>query len=123
MRMRNGFERALVQHQPAGLTRLEIDPAAQRVIAGLVQGNLVRPGVNGYVIPAGDVSALAQSLQTVLGSEETSRAMGAESLRIIQDYSFDQNISGIRQALHALSPGFPLASTSQPQAQDSQHES
>jgi glycosyltransferase involved in cell wall biosynthesis len=112
--------------EPWGLAVNEVMNAARPVIVSDQVGcqrNLVHPGANGYVISAGDVPALARSLQTVLGSEETSQAMGAESLRIIQDYSFDQNISGIRQALHALSPGFPLASTSQPQAQDSQHES
>jgi hypothetical protein len=33
--------------------------------------------------------------------------MGAESLRIINGYSFEQNVLGLRQALHAVAPGFP----------------
>jgi hypothetical protein len=32
--------------------------------------------------------------------------MGVESLRIIQDYSFDHNVLGLRAALEALVPGF-----------------
>jgi hypothetical protein len=38
--------------------------------------------------------------------------MGAESLRIINSYSFEQNVSGLRQTLHALIPAFSLVKTS-----------
>jgi glycosyltransferase involved in cell wall biosynthesis len=67
--------------------------------------NLVQDGKNGFVYPAGDTAALANSLSRVLAGD-TGRQMGIESLRIIQDYSFDQNVHGLRTALEALVPGF-----------------
>jgi hypothetical protein len=42
----------------------------------------------------------------VLANEQTWQAMGAESLRIIQEFSFEQNVVGLRQALQTLVPGF-----------------
>jgi hypothetical protein len=35
--------------------------------------------------------------------------MGAKSLRIVAQCSFEQDVSGLRQALHALIGGFPAA--------------
>ena len=72
------------------------------------QKNLVHDGVNGLVIEAGDVHALAQALRVTLSRFQAAQAMGAESLRIIQQYNFDQNVAGLRQALHAVTPGFPV---------------
>ena len=97
--------------EPWGLAVNEVMNAGRPVIVSDQVGcqkNLVHPGINGCVIRAGDVDALAQSLQTILASEQTAQAMGAESLRIIAEYNFDQNVSGLRQALHAVAPGFPL---------------
>jgi glycosyltransferase involved in cell wall biosynthesis len=73
------------------------------------QKNLVHDGVNGCVIPAGDINALAESIRTVLASREARRAMGAQSLRIVNEYNFEQNVAGLRQALHAVTPGSPLS--------------
>jgi glycosyltransferase involved in cell wall biosynthesis len=95
--------------EPWGLAINEVMNAGRPVIVTDQVGcqkNLVHPAVNGYVIRAGDVDALAQSLQTILASEQTAQAMGAESLRIIAAYNFDQNVSGLRQALHAVAPSF-----------------
>jgi hypothetical protein len=35
--------------------------------------------------------------------------MGAQSLRIVNEYNFEQNVAGLRQALQAVTPGFPLS--------------
>ena len=70
------------------------------------QRDLVQEGVNGFVFKALDVRALADCLRTILASEEVWKSMGAESLRIIQDFSFEQNLFGLRQALEAMVPGF-----------------
>lgn len=99
--------------EPWGLSINEVMNAARPVIVSDQVGcqkNLVHPGVNGLVIPAGDIVALTQSLQTILASAQTAKTMGAESLRIINEYSFEQNVSGLRQALHAVAPGFSLES-------------
>jgi glycosyltransferase involved in cell wall biosynthesis len=76
------------------------------------QKNLVKNGVNGRVVREGDIEGLAEALRIVLLSRETGQEMGAESLRIINSYSFEQNVSGLRQALHALMPAFPLIEAS-----------
>lgn len=98
--------------EPWGLSINEAMNAGRAVIVTTEVGcqkNLARHGVNGCVIPAGDIDALAESLRTVLATRETAQAMGAESLRIINEYNFEQNVAGLRQALHAVAPGFPLA--------------
>jgi glycosyltransferase involved in cell wall biosynthesis len=100
-------------HEPWGLVVNEVMNAGRPVIVSDQVGchrNLVQDGVNGYVVKAYDTQALADSLQAVLGTEETCQAMGSKSLEIIQAYSFDQNVSGLRQALHHVVPGFNVLS-------------
>jgi glycosyltransferase involved in cell wall biosynthesis len=102
--------------EPWGLAINEVMNASRPVIVTDQVGcqrNLVQHGVNGCVIPAGDVNALAQSLQTILANAQSAQAIGAESLRIIAEYNFDQNVAGLRQALHAVAPGFPLLPASE----------
>jgi glycosyltransferase involved in cell wall biosynthesis len=97
--------------EPWGLAVNEVMNAARPVIVSDQVGcqkNLVNPGVNGCVVRAGDINGLAESLQTVLAKKQTARSKGAESLRIIKQYNFEQNVSGLRQALHAVTPGFQL---------------
>jgi glycosyltransferase involved in cell wall biosynthesis len=95
--------------EPWGLAINEVMNAGRAVIVTDQVGcqrNLVQNGVNGYVVRARDVSNLADGLRAVLANEPTCRAMGTESLRIIKDFSFEQNVTGIRLALEALVPGF-----------------
>jgi hypothetical protein len=35
--------------------------------------------------------------------------MGAKSLRIVNEYNFEQKVAGLRQALHAVTLRFPLS--------------
>ncbi len=102
--------------EPWGLVVNEVMNAGRAVIVTDEVGcqkDLVRPGVNGCVVKPRDVDDLAKSLRFVLEDRERSRAMGAKSLEIIQNFSFEQNVSGLRQALHALVPGFPLVAMPQ----------
>jgi glycosyltransferase involved in cell wall biosynthesis len=97
--------------EPWGLAINEVMNAGRAVVVTDQVGcqkNLVHHGVNGCVVHAGDVDGLVRSLRTVLANERTAQAMGAESLRIIEEYNFDQNVAGLRQALHAVAPGFPF---------------
>jgi glycosyltransferase involved in cell wall biosynthesis len=97
--------------EPWGLVINEVMNAARPVIVSDQVGcqkNLVDPGVNGFVIAAGDINGLSNSLRTLLANEKSAQSMGAESLRIIGQYSFEQNVSGLRLALHAVAAGFPL---------------
>ncbi|MGA2049360.1 MAG: glycosyltransferase family 4 protein [Terracidiphilus sp.] len=101
--------------EPWGLAVNEVMNAGRPVIVSDEVGcqkNLVKNGVNGCVVRAGDVEGLAEALRIVLASRETGKKMGAESLRIINSYSFEQNVSGLRQTLHALIPAFSLVKTS-----------
>lgn len=96
--------------EPWGLSINEVMNAGRPVIVSDQVGchrDLVHPGVNGSVIPAEDIEALAASLSAILADEHRAQAMGAESLRIVAEYSFEQDVAGLRQALHAILPGFP----------------
>lgn len=96
--------------EPWGLAINEVMNAARPVIVSDQVGcqrNLVHPGVNGFVLRAGDVNGLSESLRNVLANNQMAQMMGAESLRIIAQYDFEQNVSGLRLALHAVAPDFP----------------
>ena len=96
-------------HEPWGLVINEVMNAARPVIVSDQVGchrNLVQNGVNGYVVKAHDTRALADSLRAVLATEDAWQTMGANSLQIVRSYSFDENVSGLRQALQCLVPGF-----------------
>ena len=95
--------------EPWGLVVNEVMNAARPVIVTDQVGchkNLVQNGVNGYVVKAYDTQALADSLRAVLADEQTWQTMGAHSLQIVRNYSFEENVGGIRQALHHVVPGF-----------------
>jgi glycosyltransferase involved in cell wall biosynthesis len=95
-------------HEPWGLAINEVMNAGRPVIVSDQVGcqrNLVRDGVNGYVVKAGDTQCLARSLRAVLANEAW-RSMGAQSLGIVRDYCFDENVRGLRQALQHVVPGF-----------------
>ena len=55
-----------------------------RCVAGL---ELVENGVNGYIVPVEDASALAQKIQAVLNADP--EAMGSVSLEKIQPYTLE----------------------------------
>lgn len=96
-------------HEPWGLAVNEAMNAGRPVIVSDQVGchrNLVRHGVNGYVVKSGDRQALADSLRTILAPGHLWQTMGAKSLQIVRDYSFDENVRGLRQALEHLVPEF-----------------
>ena len=77
---------------------------SDRVGAGL---DLVREGENGAVFPVGDITALGAILRDLLTHRERLAAMGEASLRIVAEWSFAQDIAGLRAALHAVLPDRP----------------
>jgi glycosyltransferase involved in cell wall biosynthesis len=96
--------------EPWGLAINEAMAAGRAIIASDQVGcqrDLVQSGINGFVVSAGDVSGLAGSLEAILTDPLLARKMGAESRRIISDYTFQSNVEGLREALAALVPGFP----------------
>jgi hypothetical protein len=67
----------------------------------------VKDGVNGRVFPAGNVEALRTVLKSMLGDPKVMRDMGRRSLERINRWSFEEDIRGLRKALHHLA-GLPL---------------
>lgn len=64
---------------------------------------VVRDGDNGLIIPADDVSALAEALEHLLADEPLRRQMGERSRAIIADYTLEAACSAFLQAIsHAL---------------------
>lgn len=64
--------------------------------------DLVHPGTNGLVFPAGDVSALTASLQEAFSDRKRLQIWGQESKKIISNYSYTQATQGLREALTHL---------------------
>lgn len=96
-------------NEPWGLAINEAMNAGRAVIVSEQVGcqpDLVEDGVNGAVVQATQIDSLAAGLRRVLSSEEVWERMGESSLRKIADYSFEQDIAGIRKALEATVPGF-----------------
>ncbi len=95
--------------EPWGLVVNEVMNAGRPVIVSDQVGcqkDLVQNGVNGYVVKAGSTQALADALRAVFDGEQIWQEMGAESLRIVRRYSFDENVAGIRLALQHVVRGF-----------------
>ena len=57
-----------------------------------VRGNrdLVEDGVNGFLVPLGDVGALVEALGRLIGSKGLRERMGEESRRKVEAYSLER---------------------------------
>jgi glycosyltransferase involved in cell wall biosynthesis len=101
--------------EPWGLAVNEAMNAACAIVVSDKVGcgpDLVKPGHNGFTFPAGDVSALAEKLRAVIGDPQRIRTMGLNSLKIVDQWSFAEDLEGLKRALRALVParvGFPAA--------------
>ncbi|HEX2117209.1 MAG TPA: glycosyltransferase family 4 protein [Alphaproteobacteria bacterium] len=91
-----------------GLVINEVMCAGRAVIASDMVGaapDLVRPGENGAVFRTDDVHDLARAIRQVVEGEQRLAAMGRRSLEIIDRWSFEEDVAGLRQALDAVCPG------------------
>ena len=61
--------------------------------------DLVRNGDNGFVFKAGNVADLSRVLREALASPERLAEMGHKSLEIIDRWSFEEDVAGLRAAL------------------------
>jgi len=89
-------------YEPFGLVVNEVMNAGKPVIASDRVGcwpDLVRPGVNGAVFPAGDARALAEVLRPFLLDASLRESAGRASLEIINRWSFEEDLAGIQAAL------------------------
>jgi glycosyltransferase involved in cell wall biosynthesis len=65
-------------------------------------GNLVQEGINGFLFPAGNVSALAEKLEALLSDESRRRSMGEASLGIIRTWGYREGVEGLRECLSSV---------------------
>lgn len=63
--------------------------------------DLVRQEENGFMFSLGDSEKLARCIGAVLEDEETRKKFGKRSREIIEEYSQERDVAGIRQALYA----------------------
>lgn len=92
------------RREPWGLVINEAMNAGCAILASDRVGaarDLVRDGVNGMVFPAGSVPALAEALERLFADPQRLAEMGRQSLSIIEGWSFEEDVRGLRAALAA----------------------
>jgi glycosyltransferase involved in cell wall biosynthesis len=92
------------QWEPWGLVINEVMNAAKPVIVTDTVGaaaDLVEDGRNGFVVPMGDISSLANRIDTVLRYPEMARKMGDHSLRKVSEWNFGSDAEGLLASLRA----------------------
>lgn len=90
------------ENEPWGLIVNEVMCAGIPVVVSDEVGcapDLVKDGVNGYQVKAGDVGSLASALEKALTDEQQRQQMGEASLAIISGWSHEQCRRGIKAAL------------------------
>lgn len=96
-------------HETWGLVVNEVMNAGRAVIVTDRVGcasDLVHDGFNGFVYPVFDVEALSQCLRRLIEDPALRIRMGENSLRLIEQNSFEQDVVGLRCALALSVPGF-----------------
>jgi len=93
------------ENEPWGLIVNEVMCAALPVVitdqVGCA-GDLVKNGVNGYLVPPGDVRALTNAISRLLVDEGTRKQMGTASRSLISRWSYEQCREGIKAALEVV---------------------
>ena len=90
------------RHEPWGLIVNEAMNAAIPVIVSDdvgAQPDLVGDGIEGCVYPVGDIPALTAALRRVLATPETAASMGQRALARINQWSFEADVEGLRDAI------------------------
>lgn len=101
------------RHEPWGLIVNEAMNAAIPVIVTDdvgAQPDLVTDGVEGCVYPVGDIPALTAALRRILATPETASSMGERALERINQWSFDADVEGLREAIAHLTRKLPVSS-------------
>ena len=90
------------RHEPWGLIVNEAMNAGRPIVVSEDAGcqvDLVTDGVEGYVFPARDISALTRALSQTLVSPEGSAAMGERARKRIKEWNFEADVDGLREAV------------------------
>lgn len=88
--------------EPWGLVTNEAMNAGRPIIATTEVGSaydLVRDGENGFIVEPGDIDALAGRLLTIFSDPDLRGRMSKKSLEIIENWDFDADVEGLREAL------------------------
>jgi glycosyltransferase involved in cell wall biosynthesis len=91
--------------EPWGLVVNEVMNASKPVIVSDRVGaayDLVEPGANGWIFPAGNVEALAKILRKATIDSKQRGLMGARSLARINEWDFAEDTRGLLAALQAV---------------------
>jgi glycosyltransferase involved in cell wall biosynthesis len=83
-------------------------PVVASDAVGAVEGGLVRDGLTGLVVPAGDAGALAAAISRLLSDEGLRSRLGAAGRAAVSTYTYDSMAAAFDLALAtALSPAPP----------------
>ena len=88
--------------EPWGLAINEVMNAGKAVVVSDQVGcvaDLVMKGENGCIFPVGDIKLLAEGIQWAIANSETA---GKISFKRIQDWSFQEDVQGLKQALYSV---------------------
>lgn len=90
-----------------GIVLLEAMAAGRPVVASDIPGfrAVVRDGVEGRLVPPGDVRSLTQALAALLANPALRSAMSAEAHATVADYDWPRVTARIRQAYQAVRTG------------------
>jgi glycosyltransferase involved in cell wall biosynthesis len=64
--------------------------------------DLVKNGINGYVVKPGNIAELYYAIKNVLYNTKLKRKMREKSREIIQNYSYDNNVLGYKSAIESV---------------------
>ena len=98
--------------EPWGLVVNEVMNASKPVIVSdrvSAAPDLVQPGVNGWIYPHGNVTALMNHLRDALQSTAVLEEMGRKSLMIVSEWNFEADRQGLLQALDSVCNQKPVA--------------
>ncbi|PMB39467.1 glycosyltransferase [Fischerella thermalis CCMEE 5330] len=88
--------------EPWGLAINEVMNAGKAVVVSDQVGcasDLVKDGQNGQIYPVGDITALAEAIRWAIAN---SISAGEISLKQIQNWSYQEDLQGLKQALNYL---------------------
>ncbi len=91
--------------EPWGLAINEVMNAGKAVVVSDKVGcapDLIQDGCNGRIFPVGDITALAKSIKWAIANRNSA---GKNGLQRIQNWSFQEDIEGIKQVLGQLKMG------------------
>ena len=96
------------RHEPWGVVVNEAAASALALVLSDRVGaayDLLRDGENGYLVPAGDVQALAAALRVLARDAELRRRMGVRSRELVRGWGYDESVENfvvtVREAASA----------------------